>query len=417
MSENHTKHYRKDRDGGCSVFINPTDEDDFIGIPGKDRVRIPAKSFLIIAGDFAHYGSNNYRILSGVYKFFFYVDPPTFNRQDKNNKFRDQVHLHNIHRLALRQTHTPFRVAEPASVVKYNCRGVNNNGQCCAADTSALHYSYPYCMTCLFHAGISVTSLVESSTKQHQGRVLEYEKISYKAFATKYLSSVHYVALPTLVYGNVLTAETYRICYPQFNGNLVRVIQLRCIREALGDAYENTITFQRNAVPSVVSIGEVIPSVVGGGATTEKYYLDYLSYCSFVGLLRQSNNRIECNLELLFDFKSSTGYLVKVKAINIGDELVLYNAVVLDNCGYELDYNAIMLNELSVGIKNVVFSHTESQFISTEEDISDYIMEEDYSGDSFSVENNRGKLQGVLLRYCFDLTYLFKYRGQRSRDG
>lgn len=147
ISESSRKRYNKKKDGGVSLFINPNKFDDYIRLVNGQYVLIKAESWLIMDGDWVHYGTGQYQYEGGIIKIFVYFDPPGFDRKN-NVEEQDVVALldHNRNSIVVRESAAPFRVLMQSNCVPYLCSGCTSS-----AVSDTYYFAFPFCKSCLLN--------------------------------------------------------------------------------------------------------------------------------------------------------------------------------------------------------------------------------------------------------------------------
>ncbi len=263
-------------DGTCTLFVNTTDSLDHLILADGFYLPLYPHAFTLVRGDlvYRHCGSNTVKLL-------FHLDPPNYNRLNKNTVQGDDPsdQLLETPQVVVREVAEPYTFLEAIVIKPYMCEGI-----CMAPNLELHHYSYPYCQFCLLHrfkfkfsAGV-----VKSGTDT---------KLNVNQYSCKYVGAAvpRNFEFPVEIKGSIVTREQYfRRCYRWLNGcNMVETI-------FIGFYYGHN------------------------------RFLDYLTCRSFIGLIRQSGDYDECNVALNFDFASSRGSLVAIKPID-NEELLLYN--------------------------------------------------------------------------------------------
>ncbi len=271
-------------DGACSIFINPYPDDDYIGVPGGPPVPLPAYSVSLFAGDFYHYGLENYHNISGVLKIFGHCDGPGYNRVNRVS-VQDKVSPYIHHDITIRETTAPYRPVSIRPLKTYSC-----HGGCVFDDRDAQYYFYPYCKACLLH-----TCEVKLSCKKYTPTAVKGSlQVPLAVFNLAYTGNVAIesdAALNIIIKGDVVTKQQYMMLHPEMNREMLDIVHL-------DDVYH---------------LGE-------------QMYLDCsTSLRSLVASMQQSHKFDECNVMLSYDIMQSFGKLYALRVIRRGDILVLYN--------------------------------------------------------------------------------------------
>jgi len=323
------------KDGGHSCFVNGSDEDDWLCLSHNRKVRIPAHGVLIIAGNLQHYGGDNYRSIGGVFKLFFYIDPPLFNRAIDELK-ADKVYPVIERAAVIRLFAEPHTTIATIPYDPYGCigrRSLNKDLGCEHGCCDDMFYTYPYCKACLKLCGVVLKCEKDIKVRHIRGSDWNYSVNKWSASRPECAKLLKDCSLmkDCLVIGNVMSVSTFHIRNPSLRGQLVGAILMRTL---------NTATTQ-----SKTGMTHKIPSntiVIDDSAML----LDCNGLRSFVAGFTQSNNYRDCNVELVLN-SERIPVLCTLKDIKPGSSYVLYNPLYSEKPLFNVQFDSKMMRDIS----------------------------------------------------------------------
>lgn len=269
--------YNSARDGGISVFINPFCHSDYLHKGDGSFIEIPPYSYLVLRGNVIHSGTGNVSQFEGIYKIFFYGDPPSYNRKGSENQYRVFLPAGHEYHSVIRDTQND-EVVKIVILPAYTCL-------CCG---NLARYTHPYCKHCLQ----SIWSLQIVC----RNNLIATNYVGHKLFKG-------YV-FPQKLWGDVVTSSMYRKIHSELQGEFVMALQL---------CDDNT--------------GDFID-----------LYIDCLYKRSFIATFQKTSVKSTANIQLLFNQQKRTVHLVCLSDITAPCRLVLYtNIGHFNNTLYSVD--------------------------------------------------------------------------------
>lgn len=265
--------YNPATDGAFSIFINPNGFPDYLVRGDGSFIVIPPYSMVFVRGDVLHFGSGNRSQFKGIYKIFFYGDPPFYDRKDPELQYKVFLPRHHEFNTVIRDKKNGS-IAKMVIIPEYPCLycGIFRR------------YTFPYCKDCLLsHLNFSICC---TSLKN--------------IFFVKYMG----VEVPPgyvfseLVTGDIVSSGSYHKTHPDLFGSIIFAV-------ACCDKDERPLD----------------------------WYLDCFYKRSFISCIKRSAVTNLSNVFLRMNTKTKEVFLVTSKRLVFGSELVLFNKT---NC-YEND--------------------------------------------------------------------------------
>jgi hypothetical protein len=255
--------YDRSRDGGVSVFVNPFGHSDYLMKGDGSFIEIPPYSYLVLRGNVIHCGTGNVSQFEGIYKIFFYGDPPNYNRNGSDNQYRVFMPPGHEYHTSVREKSTD-EVIKIAIIPPYTCT-------CCG---KSARYTYPYCKQCLQTIwNFELTWRKNSTHVVYVGDTLLLEGFVF----------------PQNICGDILSNNIYRKIHSDLQGETILAFQL-C-----------------NEVEELMDL-----------------YLDCLYKRSFVASIQTTTDKRSANVRLIFDSRTKTVRMVCVREVSPHCQIVMY---------------------------------------------------------------------------------------------
>ena len=191
--------YNTSCDGGISVFVNPYGYSDYLQRGDGSFIEIPPYSYLILRGNVIHCGTGNFSHYDGIYKIFFYGDPPNYNRKDSDNQYRVFLPGGHEYHTVIRDKHSD-EVTKIVIIPSYTCLNCGKSAR----------YTHPYCKQCLEIVWrLQLTFSNKTTTIEYIGnRLLEGFEF------------------PVNIWGDLVTNAMYRKIHSDLQGEIIVAFQL-----------------------------------------------------------------------------------------------------------------------------------------------------------------------------------------------